>query len=180
MATVPVIRFSQFDITKTSPAGFRHLKTHAAYVKELNTNPSGYLDFGSMNISNGKRSSPTKAVVAMVDHMNGATTAVYNLRFWMASQSDWKSGTYYFNGRPSGSWKNLTLTDASGVYVPAILPSGQNWWRQDGGLEITASGADAQCTQYMYLSVTLDDDVPVGVYGGDGGGWAYRLTYDYR
>jgi hypothetical protein len=178
---VPVIRFSQFAVSGLSPSGSRHLKNHASYVKQLATTPGAYLDYGDINKTYGKQTTPTKAIVAMVDHMNDANNQVYNLRFWAANITDFISGTYYLNSFPSGIWnQNCNLTDASGKYTPTVLPSGQNWWRQDGGVAITASGLDAQTTQYMYASLTVDTDVPVGVYGGDAGGFQYRMTFDYK
>lgn len=181
MATPPVIRFSQFAVSGVSPSGSRHLTNHASYIKQLGTAAGQYLDFGSLNISSAKQITGTKVVVAMVDNMNDATEAVFNLRFWLADTSDFNSGTYYFNGWASGTWlRNCSLTDASGYYVSTVLPSGQNWWRQDDGTEITGSGADSQVTQYMYLSNSIDTDCTVKVYGGDTGGFVYRLTYDYR
>ncbi len=181
MPTPPVIRFSQFNISGVSPSGSRHLKNHSAYIKELGVGAGQYLNFGSINITQGKQSSSTKAVVAMVDNMKDATEAVFNLRLWISNDSDFAAGTYYFNGFPSGIWiSNCNLTDASGKFIPTMLPSGQNLWRQDGGLEITASGQDIQTTQYIYLSVTADSDIPVGTYGGNAGGFVFRITFDYR
>ena len=181
MATSPLVRFSEFAVSGVSPSGDRHLKTHASYVKELGIAASQYLNFGSLNISNGKQSSPTKAVVAMVDNMNDALSALFNLKFWLSDVSAFTGGTYYLNGLASGVWiQNAALTDASGMFVPIVLPSGQNIWRQDGGDEIIASGLDSQVTQYFYLSTTLDIDVPVGIKGGDSGGFVYRFTYDFR
>jgi len=179
--TPPVIRFSQFAVSGVSPSGSRHLTNHASYVKQLGVAAAQYLDFGSLNISVQKQTSATKVVVAMVDDMNDASTSVFNMRFWMSDIDDFSGGTYYFNGWASGVWmQNCSLTDASGYYIPTILPSGQNLWRQDGELSITGSGSDNQVTQYIYLSMTCDTDMPVGVYGGDSGGMVYRLTYDYK
>ncbi len=181
MASSPIIRFSEFLVSGTSPSGSRHLKNHSSYVKELGTGPGKYLDFGSLNISNGKQSTGTKAIVAMVDNMRGATSSVFNLRFWVSNKSVFGAGSYYLNGWASGVWiHNCHLTDASGHAIPTSLPSGQNIWRQDGNAEITASGLDAQVTQYYYLSVTANTNVPVGVYGGDAGGFIYRLSVDYK
>ncbi len=179
MAVTPTVRFSQFAVSGVSPSGSRHLKTHDSYVKELGNGAGQYLDFGSLNITDGKKSTATKAVVAMVDNMQGATNSVYNLRFWAPSIS--LTGTYYLNGWASGAWiHNCALTDASGYFVSTVLPSGQNWWRNDGDTSITASGLDSQTTQYFYLSITANNDVPIGIYGGDAGGLLYRMTFDYR
>lgn len=181
MPVTPIIRFSEFAASGTSPSGSRHLTTHPSYVKQLGTDAGSYLDFGELNIQNGKQSSETKVVVAMVDNLNDAGNGVYNMKFWIPDFSAFDGGTYYMNGFVSGVWyQNIVLTDASGLYIPVNLPSGQNIWRQDGNDTISASGSDSQVTQYIYLSMTIDQDVPVDVYGGDIGGFRYRLTYDYK
>jgi hypothetical protein len=181
MAVTPVFRFSEFAPSGTSPSGSRHLTTHPSYVKQLGVAAGQYLDFGSINIQNGKQTTGTKAVVAVLDDMKDANNSIYNMKFWISNNSAFNGGTYYFNGFPSGVWlQNLSLNDASGRYIPTALPSGQNIWRQDGGEEITASGLDSQVTQYIYLSFTGDIDVPVNIYGGDLGGWVFRLTFDFK
>lgn len=190
MATPPVIRFSEFSVSGVSPSGSRHLTNHASYTKQLGTAAGQYLDFGSINVTDGKQHTSTKAVVAMVDDTKDMTEAVFNMRFFVSDLSDWSAGTFQFNGVPSGDWiQDIALTDASGYLTPTSIPSGQNWWREGGGAfnrnatgfqEITASGSDDQVTQYMYLSVTADTDVPPGVYGGNTGGYTYRLTFDFR
>ena len=72
------------------------------------------------------------------------------------------------------------MTDASGFFIPTVLPTGQNLLRQDDNPEITASGTDLDVTEYIFLSVSVDTDVNPGVYGGNDGGFTYRMTYDYR
>lgn len=187
----PIIRFSQWDISFPNPSGIRNLQiSSSGFVKTLSQVAGEFLDFGSLNISNGKRTTGTKAIVAMIDDMKDATEAVFNLRFWISNSSDFDFGTFFFNGFPSGQWiQNIQLNDASGKYVPTALPSGQNWWRDVGGpfdrdslafKEITASGLDSQVTQWFYLSNTIDIDVPVKLYGGDSGAWIYRISFDYR
>jgi hypothetical protein len=181
-ATPPVIRFSEFAVSGVSPSGVRHLQLSASgWQKTLGTGTGEYLDYGFINLSFGKQSTTTKAVVGMVDNMRDATEAVFNMRFWLSDTSDWVAGTYSFNGWVSGVWlQSMQLTDTSGWFTPTALPSGQNLYRQDGALSITASGQDLQVSQWVYLSVTVDDDIPVGNYGGNSGGFTYRLTYDYR
>ena len=190
MATPPVVRISEFAVSGVNPSGLRHLTTAGAYVKELGTAAGQFLDYGQINISLGKQSSKTAAVVAMIDDTKDLTEAMFNLRFYLSDISSFGPGTYNFNGFPSGQWiQDVDLTDASGYFIPTTLPSGQNWWRDGGGpfnreaagfQEITASGTDSQVTQFYYLSVTVDQDVPNKVYGGNAGGFVYRLTYDFR
>jgi len=195
MAVPPSIKFHEFAVSGINPSGFRTLTTHPSFVKVLGTAASQYLNFGSKNISDGKQHSKTCAVVAFATAFNDANEAVFNLRLWVADFSDFDQGTFSFNGFPSGKWiQNLQLNDASGYFVPTALPSGQNWWRDGGGpfnrddlafQEFTGSGIDpsgmsSQVTMPFYLSVTVDTDVPPKVYGGDAGGFTYRLTFDYR
>lgn len=190
MAVPPEIRFSQFDPSGISPIGSRHLLTHPSFVKTLSTDPNAFMDFGRLNLTFGKKTTRTTAVVAMLRQHNDMTEAIFNLKFWVSDFSDFHNGTYYFNGFPSGAWiQGIRLTDASGKYVPTHLPSGQNWWRafpatfnrnSTNFTEITQSGIDNQTTMFYYLSVTADSDVDNGVYGGNGGGFTYRMTFDYR
>lgn len=181
MPVSPSIQFSEFAVSGLDPSGSRHLASHASYVKQLGTAAGQILDYGTLNLNNGKQSTNTKAVLAFVTNMQDANESIFNLRFWIQDYSNFTAGTYYFNGWASGTWiQNCALTDASGYYTPTVLPSGQNWWRQDGYTEISGANADSETTQYMYLSVTTDTDVPNKTYGGTGGGFTYRLTFDYK
>lgn len=180
-AISPTIRFSEFAVSGLSPSGSRHLQTHGSFVKTLSTEADEFADFGSFNNTFIKQHTETKAVVFNVDDLKDATEAIFNMRFWVADFTDFAAGTFFFNGYMSGVWvQNEALTDASGLFIPTILPSGANVRRQDGFSEITASGLDFQSSEFIYLSVSIDTDVPAGVYGGNGGGYTYRLTYDFR
>lgn len=182
MATPPTIRISQFDISYPNPSGVRHQElTASGFVRNLGTTSQTLLDFGSVNNSSSKVHSATKALVVNVDDMKDATEAVYNLRFWCPGSADFSTGTYYLNYWASGAWiKNCSLTDTSGYFIGTSLPSGQNLWRHDGDTELTASGDPKQSSMWMYLSISVDTDVPPKTYGGTGSGLYYRLTYDFR
>ena len=190
MAVPPVIRIAEFSTSGVNSSGVRHLQLPASgFVKNLGTGAGEFIDFGSINITLGKQTSDTKAVLLHVDSFQGASEAVFNMRFYISDLSDWSNGTFFFNGVTSGQWiQDINLTDASGYLVPTALPSGQNWWRDAGGTfdptsvafqEIVGSG-DSQVTQWFYLSVTADTDVPAKVYGGNTGGYTYRCTFDFR
>lgn len=193
MPIPPVFKYNEFDIADITPSGERHTMAASGWIKELGIGAGEFLDFGSKNITNGKQTSVSKAIVGYVTNMNDANEAVYNLRFYVTDFSSFTGGTFSFNGFPSGTWMSglstNPLTDASGLFIPGAIPSGQNWWREAGGVfdrtdiafqEITASGLDTEVTQFMYLSVGVDTDVPVKTYGGDAGGFTYRTTFDYR
>jgi hypothetical protein len=190
MPTPPVLKYNQFDVDDINPSGSRHLQTASGWIKELGVGAGEYLDFGSKNITAGKQTSDSKAIVGFVSAFNDANEAVFNLRFYVTSFSAFDGGSFFFNGFPSGEWiQGIQLNDASGKFIPAALPSGQNWWRQAGGAfnrndvafqELTGVNSDDQVTQFMYLSITADTDVPPKTYGGDAGGYTYRTTFDYR
>ena len=195
MAVPPTIIFSEHSVSGVDPSGVRHLDlgppSGFAFVKNLSTDPGEYLDFGSVNINLGKQEMPTKAIIARLGALNDMTEAMFDMRFWLPDIADFTIGTFKFNGFASGTWiQNISLTEASGKFVPTVLPSGQNIWRNVPGVqfdpnnvlfqEITASGSDDQVTMYQYLNVTVNPNAAVKVYGGDGGGFTYRMTFNFR
>lgn len=184
MATPPSIKFTEFAVSGVDPVGQRHQTTHSSFVKRVSTAAGQFLDFGSVNTTFTKKTTRTKAVVAFADSFGDATEAIYNMRFWLPDISDFVQGSYNFNGFASGVWMSGLyphgLTDASGVFIPTALPSGFNLRRQDEWPEISGFNQDSQVSEFIYLSVTLDTDVPPRPYGGDSGGFQYRLTFDYR
>ncbi len=190
MATPPDVKISQFDIN-VDPSGFRHLESPAnGFQQTLGVAAGEFLNLSGVDRTNGKQSSQTKVFLMRVDNFNDANEAVFNMRFYLSSVSDFTTGTFSFNGFASGRHiTGATLTDASGLFIPTALPSGQNLWRAADGpfdpssasfQEITGVGSDDQVTMYQYLSVTVDTDVPAGVYGGNTGGFTGRITWDYR
>lgn len=184
MSTPPSIKFSEFAVSGVDPTGQRHQLTHSSFVKRLSQAPDELLDFGIINTTFTKKTTETKVVVAFSDNFNDATEAIFNMRFWLPDISDFLQGTFNFNGFASGVWMSglyeNKLTDASGLYIPTFLPSGYNLRRQDGWPEISGVNQDSQVTEFIYLGVTCDTDVPAKRYGGEGGGFVYRLTWDYR
>lgn len=181
--TPPDIRISEFAISGVTPSGGRHLQQpgSSGFIQNLGTGAGEYLDFGSLNNTFAKKTSPTKVVLMNVDNFNDANEAIFNMRFWASNVTDFTEGTFFLNGFASGIWfQNLSLNDASGLFIGTSLPSGQNLFRQDGNTEITTSGVDEQASQFVYLSVTVDTNVPVNVYGGNAGGFTYRITTDFK
>ncbi|RKY43071.1 MAG: hypothetical protein DRP85_00820 [Candidatus Makaraimicrobium thalassicum] len=182
----PTTHFALFDINGPDPSGQRHLTTASGYIKNLHTGAGGALDFGTLDISSGVIvDSPTKCVVWVVDDMGDATQKIFDMKFWICSTSDFVGlGTdynVYFNQYITGMWHSgLKLTHSSGMYSSLSLPSGQNLYKWDGVKEITEAGTDNSVSQYIYLSVGVDPNIPVGIYGGDGtNGFRYRVTYKY-
>lgn len=184
MATPPSIKFHEFSPSGVDPVGQRHLTTHSSFVKEVGTGAGQFLDYGSVNTTFTKKITGTKAIVAYADAFNDATEAIFNMRFWLTDISDFIQGTYNFNGFPSGVWisglASDGLSDASGLFTQTILPSGANLRRQDGWPEISGINSDSEVSEYVYSSIDFDTNVPPKSYGGDSGGFVYRLTFDYR
>lgn len=195
MPIPPQIIISEYAVSGVSPSGVRHLDLGApsgySFVKYLGIDPGEYLDFGTVNISQGKQETETKVFIARVGQFNDMTEAVFNMRFWLPDIADFSIGTFKFNGFTSVEWRqDQVLNESSGFFVPTALPSSQNLWRNFAGLpfdatnvlfqEITASGVDDQVTTYQYLNVTVNQDAAIKSYGGDGGGFTYRISFDYR
>ena len=197
MAVAPEIIFSAYAVSGVDPSGVRHLDQPDAsgfsFIKNPSTAPGAFLNFGQINITQGKQTTPTLAVIARLGELNDMTESVFNMRFWLPDLADFQIGTFKFNGFASGTWiPSVNLTEASGKFVSTALPSGQNLFRNADPnqifnandlfqKELTASGTvDDQVTQYVFLSVTVDQDAAVKQYGGDGGGFTYRLTYDFK
>lgn len=195
MAIPPSLIFSEYAVSGVDPSGSRHLDLGPAsgfsFVKNLGTDPNESLDFGNININLGKQETKTKAVLARLGASGDMTEAIFNMRFWIADISDFNVGTFKFNGVTSGIWiQNVSLNESSGLFVPTTLPSGQNIWRNVPNKqfdptdtdfqEITSSGSDDQVTMYQYLNVTVNPNAAVKVYGGDAGGFTYRITMDFR
>jgi len=186
MAVPPSIRFQEFAVSGVNPVGQRHLTTHSSFIGALSTAAGSFLNFGQLNTTFNKETSPTKVAVAFADDFNDANEAIFNMRFWLPDITDFTQGTFHFNGFVSGVWlsglaqESLKLTDASGQFIPTALPSGFNLRRQDGHPEISGISSDTEVSEFVYLSVGLDTDVTSTPFGGDGGGFAYRLTFDFR
>jgi hypothetical protein len=180
----PEMRITEFALSGISPIGARHLElAQSGFVQNLGIGNDEFLDFGSVNNTDEKVHSETKVILANIDHFNDANEAVFNMRFWASDTTDFSTGTVFFNGIPSGSWlQNYILTDSSGYFISTVLPSGQNVFRQDGNTELTlaASGTDTNATEFIYLSISVDQDVPVDLYGGNAGGFQYRITFDFK
>jgi len=197
MAIAPQILFSAYAVSGVDPSGSRHLDLPDAsgfsFIKNLGTGAGEFLDFGNINISQATQTTTdTFAVIARLGELNDMTESVFNMKFWLPDLSSFQVGTFKFQGLSSGTWiPNINLNDASGSFVPSALPSGQNIFRNADPnqsfnpldkfqQEITASGADDQVTQYQFISVTVLNDAAVKTYGGDAGGFTYRLTFDFK
>jgi len=172
----PTVQFIQFD-KDVDPSGVRDIP--ASGVKLLDTSITGCLDFGNANTTSSGAISDTKMVLFRVSDM-GDASGIYNMKFFLENASAFNTGNYRFLHRIStdflGAGFTLGLADLD---VPVTLPVAQNVTSTSG--TPTLSGiADGHTSQYIYLAVFVDSDVPFGTYGGcAAGSFRYRMLYDF-
>jgi len=185
MVVVPTVTWVQQD-PSVDPSGSRVDKSGAAgYLKTVSTAAGQALDFGTVNISTSGTISDTLLCYAYATGM-GDASGIFNMRVYLNSISDWGAGTYRFLERKELHFQgeiSLSLADDdtpttvpqmanfSGTIVEPEFPAGKPW----------ISGIlDNDASQYLYLAVFADTDVPVGIKGGAGAGsFRYRLIYDF-
>lgn len=175
---LPQINIIQLD-NAINPSGTRHLGASCSgFVKFLDTSSSGHLDYGFLNVTNSGVFAGTKLIFFRPVSL-GDAQEIFNFRFYLTSISAWSTGTYYFlysRNIHFTSGKQLSLVNDS---VPTSLPSSGNILSTASGTYIQ-SVSESGCSQYIYLDLYTNTNVPVGQYGGPGnGGFRYRLTYDF-
>lgn len=172
----PTVQFIQFD-KDVDPSGVRDIA--ASGIKELDTSITGCLDFGNTNTTTSGSISNTQLVVFRVSDL-GDASGVYNLKFFLENASAFNTGNYRFlhkiDTHFQGAGFTLGLTDLD---VPIAEPVAQNVLSTSG--TPTLSGIfDGHVSQYIYLAVFVDTDVPYGTYGGcAAGSFRYRMVYDF-
>jgi hypothetical protein len=183
---IPTVHIYEFDIAKSSPAFTRHIAGgSAAYVKELGSGTlASYLYFDSRaDRAAGYEIYKTKVVVFRT---STAGQTVFNMRFYTPDESALSSGSSYYQYGISGVWTAFPTYANSGQVdmnvVPTTLPAAQNLFRQEGSASLTGI-LDTDVSQYLYLSLCLDDTFINGRYGSGGvtsfGRWEHRVTFDY-
>jgi len=171
----PSVQILQF-MTTVNPSGFRHIP---ASGKLLGTGPTEFLDFGSLAISNIARICDTKMCIFRVSDM-GSASGVYDLKFYLKSATAWGPGTYRFLHDIQQHWQgaNFALLAADDDISTAI-PASQNLFATNGSHAISGIG-DADVSEYIYLAVLVDTDVPFGTMRGQSGsGFTYRVLFTF-
>lgn len=172
----PTVQFIQFN-KDVDPSGVRDIP--ASGIKTLDTSITGCLDFGNANTTTSGVISDTKMVLFRVSDLADAS-GVYNLKFFLENASSFGVGNYRFLHRIAthfqGAGFQLTLSDSD---VPVVEPTAQNVLSTSG--TPTLSGIfDGHVSQYIYLAVYVDTNVPYGTYGGcAAGSFRYRMVYDF-
>lgn len=175
---LPSLKIIQTD-NAINPSGTRNLGVGVSgFVKFLDTSSSGHLDFGFIDITTSGSYAGTKLIYFAPDSL-GDATKIYNFKLHLSSTSTWGDGNYEFLWKKQihfTSGVQLTLADDN---VPMSLPTSSNVLSTASGAFIGAV-AESGCSQYIYLDVYADTDVPTAIYGGPGnGGFRYRVTYDF-
>ncbi len=175
---LPQIDIIQLD-NAINPSGTRNLGASCSgFVKFLSTSSSGCLDFGFLNITTSGVYSGTKLIFFRPLSL-GDASELFNFRFYLSSINAWSTGTYNFLLKKQIHFTSgvaLTLADEN---VPTSIPTSGNILSTASGTYIQ-SIAESGCSQYIYLAVYADTNVPVGQYGGPGqGGFRFRLTFDF-
>jgi len=181
----PTIEWILQDST-VDPSGQRHQKNPSfGYIQNLDTTPGGQLDFGAVNTAFSGQVAATKLVYARPSSL-GSASGIFNMKFFIVSASAWTTGSYRFLERKSIHFvNNLQLTQAD-TDSPTIVPGTPNILGTLApffvdGQPYLSGVLDQDVTQYVYLSVFADTDVPAKQYGGPGAGsFRYRLLYDFN
>lgn len=173
--TFPTVQMLQFD-KDVDPSGVRDDPGSA--IKILDTSITGCLDFGNANTTTSGVISNTNMMVFRVSDL-GSASGVYNLRFFLENSSAFSTGNFRFLHRIATHYQGVGFTlGLSDLDIPLTEPS-QNVLSTSG--QPTLSGIfDGHVSQYIYLAVFVDTDVPFGTYGGcANGSFRYRMIYDF-
>lgn len=173
--TFPTVQFISFD-KDTDPSGTRDISSGGQI---LDTSITGCLDFGNANTTTSGAISDTKMVIFRVSDF-GDASGVYNMKFFLDSTTAFNVGTARFLYRPEIHYQGTGFTlGLSDLDIPISEPSAQNVISTSGAP--TLSGIfDGHVSQYIYLAVFVDTDIPFGTYGGCGAGsFRYKMTYDF-
>lgn len=176
--TVPTIDILQLD-NAIDPSGTRDLGAGCSgFVKFLDTSSSGHLDYGFCNVTESGVLAGTKLVFFRPLDL-GDAAEIYNFRFHLSAINAFATGNYSFLWSKQIHFTSGLGLDTGSDNVSTSLPSSGNVLSTASGTYIQAV-AESGCSQYIYLDIFVDQDVPIGTYGGPGAGsFRYRLTFDF-
>ena len=188
MVNAPTIQWREWDIA-IDPSGHRVESLSLdqwGYQGAKTTADGGTLVYSSLNTSISGQISDTKVVTAHVTNW-GDGSGITNMKAYLNSITDFGTGTVRFlyaihRNFYTQSGVPLNETDSD---FPTAIPASQNLLSTlgSGFLQNTAGVAtpdENQVTEYLYLAVFADTDVPNKTYGGPGGGgFRNRLLFDF-
>lgn len=172
----PTVLMVQFD-KDIDPSGVRDIV--ASGIKILDTSITGCLDFGNVNTTTSGGISNTKMLIFRASSL-GDASGIYNMRFYLDNASAFNVGNYRFLHKIAthfqGPGFQLGLADAD---ISLVAPTVQNLLSTSGTPTISGT-FDGHVSQYIYLAVFVDNNVPFGTYGGcAAGSFRYRCIFDF-
>jgi len=176
MATFPEVQFLKFN-KDVDPSGFRNIPSSG---QVLDTSITGCLDFGNANTSTSGAISDTALTLFRVSALNDAS-GVYNLRLFLSNTTAFNEGNYRFLHKIDSHFQGAGFTlGLSDLDIPTVEPL-QNVISTTPSSQPVLSGiTDSDVSQYIYLAVYVDNDVPFGTYGGcAAGSFRYRMLFDF-
>lgn len=175
MVTAPTIQIKQYN-RATNPTGSRH-QEGAGFIRYLSTSPGGTLLHDSINTTVSGAISNSKMFFVRVGNY-GSASGIFNMKLYLSDISDWGAGTYRFLERKSTTYiTDFQLSEAN-VDTPTSVPSSPNLFPVQSEHVISGVG-DLDVSQFVWTSVLAQSNVPVGIYGGIGGGFRWKLLYDF-
>lgn len=188
MVSAPTIEWREWDVD-VDPSGHRVESLSVGqwgFQGVKGTSNGGTLIFGSLNTSVSGQISDTKVLTAHVTNW-GDASGITNMKVFLNSISAFDNGNYrflYAIQRHFWTQSGVPLNETDDDF-PTSQPASQNILSTlgSGFLKNTAGVTtpdENQATEYLYLAVFCDTDVPNGSYGGpSANSFRYRLKFDF-
>lgn len=181
-----VPELTAWNLERQSPVGSRHLKTHSAFIGVVGSGMGPLaadiisFNFHDVDVSTGSGVSDVRCMTFRIAKQDCWQTRVTHMKVWVSDESDFLVKDYKVGYVHSQTWQpdlNFSWEDCFNNALSTTLPTLQNLYRQDGGLEIHASG-DADVSEFCYLAVAASGTVLPSEYGGKyTRGFRVRVTF---
>jgi hypothetical protein len=175
-----------WNLEKSEPSGYRHLKSHEAFLGVVGSGMGPLsdsvvpFDFNDVDISTGSGISDTRCMTLRVSEQDCWQTRITHMKLWVSDDNDFLIKDYKIGYIHSQEWQpdlEFSWEDCFNNALSRTLPEYQNLYRQDGGIEIHASG-DQDVSEYIYCAVAASGTILPGEYGGTiSRGWRLRITF---
>jgi len=185
MVNAPTVEWREWTTT-IDPSGIRISDDAATlsasgYIGERSTIAGETLVFDPVNIAVSGQVSDTKLLTAHISAW-GDASGISNMKFYLTSISHFNTGDYRFLYRLATHFVSGLVLNETDSGFPTSQPTDQNLFSTLGSGVLADTGFydESQVSQYIYLSLYINNDVPVGTYGGAGtAGLRYRMLYDF-
>jgi hypothetical protein len=185
MVNVPTVEWREWTTT-IDPSGIRisddtTTLDASGFLGNRSTIAGETLVFDPVNIAVSGQTSDTKVLTAYITNW-GDGSGISNMKFFLTSVSDFGVGDYRFLYSIRTHWASGLELNETDSELPITIPTSQNILSTFGSGTVQNTGYydESQVLQYVYLSMFIGVDVPVGVYGSaGGGGFRMRLLYEF-